>query len=171
MQVDPVTRELNIYNRIGEDRNIYFQLPGDVSSVSKQTDSGSIINSMTAYSTSGFAAEADFDSIMDIGLFEEAQSLSDVIDSGILVAYAAAEVAIKARPLPIITFQPLPESPERPNAPRVFRDWNIGDLVHLSARHGRLQLDRQLLRVFSFSVSFPDTGGANVSNVQTTAGS
>ena len=170
MEVDPATRELNIYTRIGSDTGVLFQLPGDVRSVSRQTDSGSIINFLTAYSNSGSASEADPDSLVDLGLFEEAQSLSDVINTGILRAYAAGEIFFKSRPLPIITFQPLPESPERPNAPRVFEDFNIGDLVRLTARKGRLQLDRQVLRIFSFSVRFPDTGGAEVSDLQTTFG-
>jgi len=170
MLVDPVTRELNIYARIGVDSGILFQLPGNVSSVSRQTDSGSITNYITAYSSAARASEADAESLSDYGLFEEAQSLSDVVNSETLTAWAAGEIFVHSRPLPIISFQPQPESPENPNAPRVFRDYNIGDFVRLTARKGRLQLDRQPLRIFSFTVSFPETGGAQVSDFQTAAG-
>ena len=170
MYVDPVTRELNIYTRLGTDNGVLFQLPGNVSAVSRQTDSGSITNYLTAYSSVARASEADPDSLSDLGLFEEARSLSDVVNEDTLQAYAAGEIFVWHRPLAIISFQPVPESPELPYAPRVFRDYNIGDYVRLTARKGRLQLDRQILRIFAFTVQFPDTGGALVSDFQTTAG-
>ena len=170
MVVDPATRELNISQRVGADQGVIFELPGDVSQVTRATDSGRILNYITAYSAAGSRAEADAESISQLGLFEEAQSLSDVINTNILVAFAAGEILVKSRPLRIVTFQPLAESAERPLSPRVFRDFNIGDTVRLTVRHGRLRLNRQFLRIFSFTVGFPDTGGTAVSDIQTTMG-
>ena len=168
MAVDPVTRKLNISTRIGTDKGIIFELPGDVTQVNRQTDSGRILNFFTAYSSAGSATEVDADSVSRLGLFEEAQSLSDVVNPNILLAFAAGEIFVKSRPLRIVTFQPLAESIERPFSPRVFRDFNIGDIVRLSMHHGRMSMDRQPLRMFSFTVSFPETGGAHVGDIQTT---
>ena len=167
MLVDPVTRELNIYAMIGTVKDIIFEFPGDVTSVNRATDSGRITNYFTAYSQAPPQSVADFESISRLGLFEEAQSLSDVFDVEILRAFAAGEILVKARPLRIVTFQPIPESVERPYAPRVFRDYTIGDTIMLTANHGRVRFARQYLRIFSFTVNFPETGGAAVGDIQT----
>lgn len=166
MSVDPDTRELNIYTKIGETKDVVFELPGSVSSVNRTTDSGRIINFITAYSSGGSWSESDIESVSRLGLFEEAQSLSDVLNVNILAAFAAGEILVRSRPLRIITFVPMPESIEQPYWPRVFRDFNIGDTVMLSAHHGRVQFDRQLLRAFTMTVNFPETGGAAVSSFQ-----
>lgn len=168
MLVDPGTRKLNISMRVGSDNGVAFELPGTVNQINRVTDSGRILNYLTAYSATGAQADADYDSIAKLGLFEEAQSLSDVVDPNILAAYAAGEVFVKGRPLRIITFQPRAETIENPSLPRVIRDYNIGDIVRLTVNHGRLRLNRQPLRIFSFSLNFPDTGGASVSDIQTT---
>lgn len=170
MSVDPLTRRLNIYSRIGVNHGILFELPGNVAQVSRSTDAGRLINYMTAYSAAGSQAEANADSINQLGLFEEAQSLSDVVGPRadlILSAYAAGEILVKSWPLRFIAFQPMAESVEQPFAPRAFRDFNVGDIVRLTVRHGRMSMIQQALRMFAFSVSFPDTGGAAVSEIQT----
>lgn len=165
MIVDPETRALNIYAAMKNATECRYQLGNNVATVSRNTDAGRMINYMTAYSSSaGYAAVTDPDSCATYGLYEEAQSLSDVVNPTILAAFAAAEIAVKHHPLSVITFTPKPET----YVP--FRDFNVGDTVELTAQHGRLQITEQLLRMFSFSVGESRNGtfGA-VSGIQTVA--
>ena len=170
MLVDPVTRELNIYAQLKRDRGVQFELGNNVQNVSRQVDGGSTKNYFTAYSNIGAVYDVNMASLTRLGLFEESASLSDVVNVGILDAFAGSTVAVYGWPLPMINFTPMPYSPERDDQPRVFQDYNLGDIVQLTARKGRLRLDHQAVRIFAFSVDFQDTGYEQVTGIQTTAG-
>jgi hypothetical protein len=171
MLVDPASRALNIYSKLQKIRpQVLFDYGRNVGSVSRNSDSARICNRMIAYSSIvGSAQVDDTESQRAIGVFEESVSLSDVVDQSILQAYAAAEVAVRGRPLRIATFVPRPFSSQRPNDPRIFNDFNIGDVGYLNVDKGRLKLTKQAVRIFGAAVAFNDNGTESITSVQTTA--
>lgn len=169
MEVDPTTRNLNIYSLIQKNNGVTFDLDRNLQSISRQTDAGRTINYLNAYSSIGNYSVVDADSLAELGLFEEARSLSDVVNPDILQAYAAGEVFVYRRPLPILSFAPKPYSEEFPDYPRPFRDYDIGDIVVLNAHRGRMNLDNVACRIFSYTLEFQDNGDERVTDVQVTA--
>ena len=168
MFVHPFTRELHIVQQIQESKGVHYELGRNVKRATRRTETGRTVNWLSAYSSVGYEAANDPDSIADTTLFEEAVSLSDVVDRGILLAYAAGEVALKKRPLPMLDFQPHTMDPSNPQDYLPFRDFNPGDLVHLTARKGRLQLDKQLIRLFGYTLGFNPNGSISMTGIQST---
>lgn len=172
MIVDPTTRKLNIYARVGEEQTeVFFEYGGAAQNVQRECDISRMCNRMHAYSSVGYAVAEDLDSQAEFGLHEEAVSLSDVTDVTILQAYADAEVAVRGVPLRFHTFEPRPPSFLNPLDPRIFRDFGMGDTVYVKAERGRLQVPKQAVRIFGGTVTWPDDGSGTerLGSVQTTA--
>lgn len=167
--VDPVTRELNIYRKLGVTRpDVVFEYGNNLASVSRDCDASRMCNRMIAYSSVGFAVSEDIISQRVYGTFEEAVSLTGVVDVSILQAYANAEVAVRSTPQRFVGFQPRQYSSAFPNDPRLFRDFNISDTITLKARRGRIQVPSQQVRVFGATISFSDNGQEQLTSLQTT---
>lgn len=170
MLVDPITRKLNIYAKLQTIRpQLFFDYGKNVDSVARNSDSSRICNRMIAYSAAGRAQVDDLISQNEYGVFEEAVSLADVTDISILQAYAAAEIAVRSRPLRISTFTPRPFSSQNPNDPRIYEDFNIGDIGYLNINKGRLKLSKQAVRIFSAAIGFNDDGTESITSIQTTS--
>lgn len=172
MLVDPLTRQLNVYQQLRNESGARYELGKNITSVSRAVDSGRITNFITAYSSSAAPSVTDPFSCAEYGLFEEAQSISDVVNPGILAAYAGAELSVKSRPLAMLQFQPMaPDDPDSSlKIPRPFEDFFVGDTVKLTAKKGRMVIEDQLLRLFSFTVGETQNGMfGHMTNVQTVA--
>jgi hypothetical protein len=169
--VDSATRQLNIFRKIGEIKSkVVFEYGANLKGASRSTDSARICNRFIAYSAAGYAISEDEDSQQIYGLFEEAQSLADVTDIAILQAYADAEVAIRSMPLPFHSFDPKMNYTGSA-APRIFQDYNVGDICYLKVNRGRYKTGKQAVRLFGLTVGFDnDSGQEIVSSIQTTAG-
>lgn len=170
MEVDPSTRELNIYESLSNETDAYFEYGVNVQSVSRSSDASKIVNHFTAFGSNNLSAVAeDPDSVLVYGHMQETASLSDVIDQTILAAYANAEIAIRSQPLRIYTFTPLKSSVNVTYVPRLFDDFIIGDIVYLTVNKGRLSVDRQRIRAFSTTLVFDQNGNEQLSTIQSTA--
>lgn len=170
MAVDPVTRELNIYRKLGSVLpDVRFEYGSNVIKARRTSDSSRICNRFIAYSAVGYAVAEDLSSQADIGLMEESLSLTGVVDVSILQAYANAEVAVRSRPIRLSSFDPRKASSARPEDPQVFRDLNVGDVVFESVDRGRLQVVKQAHRIFGMTVTWDVAGMPQISNMQTTA--
>jgi len=165
--VDPATRRLNIYARLGTTQpEAYFEYGGNATSVSRTCDSARLSNRIIAYSSIGAVQVDDVDSQSRYGVFEEAISLSDVRDTSILLAYANAELAVRSTPLRFHSFSPR----QGPSVPRLFEDFDVGDTCYVTARRGRLQVLKQAVRIFGATVTWPDEGSdqEQITSIQTT---
>lgn len=169
MSVDPASRLLNIYTRIGVDNpEAFFEYGGHARGLSRSCDSARIANRIIVYSSTGWTQANDTTSQATYGMFEEAISLSDVKDSAILQAYANAELAVRSNPLRFHNFDPATRS----NSLSIFDDYGLGDTVYVRVARGRLQIPKQAVRVFGATVTWPDEGGEErVTAIQTTASS
>lgn len=188
-RVDPATLQFNTYyNRVkstlgvygrGQDRpNAVFGYkwgPENLKQLRRTTDPSQIANMFVSLGQYGAGLVPVPASILQNGLFEVQQSLSDVVSQTILDAYAAAEAFIRAYPMQIYSFSPMAvHSSEAGNVPQPFDDYDVGDMVYLGANYGRLQLPQgggtsgQVVRIYGFEVDIDDEGNETVSNVQTT---
>lgn len=168
LAVDPVTRELNIYSFFGAPRpKLGFELGKNVTSVTTNTDVSKMCNRMIAYSTIGYAVAEDQVSQQRFGVFEEAVSLSDVVDITILQAYANEEVAVRSTPLAMHNFLTR-QSTSAGKDPLIFRDFNIGDIGKLRVVDD-LDPIAQAVRLFGATVNFNPNGSVTLADIQTTA--
>lgn len=193
--VDPITRALNVYYQtvvagvtgkgVDRGRGILFTYPGNCSDAERDKDGTHTANRYEAIGQNvGVGRADDLVSQQQNGLFEDQGSLSDVVDNNILIAYANAEIVVRAQPWTVITVTPRPASAaiDTPTAaqygtkigavPQPFQDYGIGDIVYAVIRRGpRMQIGvqtPQALRVFGFTISIDDSGIERVSGLQTT---
>jgi hypothetical protein len=169
--IDPSTRLLNIYDRLGEDRiHVNFEYGTNVNSASRRSDSARIVNRIFVYGSGGTTAQVseDHESIARYGLFEESISLSDVTDNTILAAFGQAELAVRAWPQRFISFEPR-RYLLSPRDPLLFQDFNIGDTVYATIKKNRFDVSRQAVRVFGATLNWDDAGNVHLTSVQTTA--
>lgn len=169
--IDPGDKSISFHQRIGSQQNVMFMYGdtgGNLQSVTRQIDGASMANRMNAVGKFATRVYQDTGSVNFYGLHEEQQSLSDVPNTDILDAYAQAEVIYRGYPR--ITFQMTPFPSNGENAiPRPFIDYNIGDEVFLTAKRGRMQIDKQDIRIFGFTIGIDENDVERVSNIQTTA--
>lgn len=166
--VDPQTRKMNIYRRVGRTRpEVLFEYGSNVVSSTRSCDASRTCNRMIAYSSIGFAVAEDLISQSNYGTFEEAVSLTGVVDVSILQAYVNAEIAIRSTPQRFSSFQPR-QSSSFSSDPQIFRDFNISDTVTQRVRRGRLQVPSQQTRVFGATVNFLSNGQPQLASLQTT---
>lgn len=171
-EVHPVTRQLNIFAKISVDRpNVRwaFKEHGNcnLADLDDSLDGTSIANRFWARGkfSSGFGELPE--SIDRIGVFEDTGSLSDITDQNILDAYANEEVVFRGWPRATFTLTPKPES--KASVPKLFRDFNIGDINYLDAERDGQEIIDQALRVFGVTLDIDKLGVGTLSNLQTTA--
>lgn len=168
MLVDPTTRALNIFAMIGSPKpKLAYEYGKNVTTVTTSVDASKMCNRLIAYSTAGYAVAEDTASQKAYGVFEEAVSLSDVVDISILQAYANAEIAVRSTPLALHNFG-VRQSSSLLKDPLFFRDINIGDIAKLRVVD-KLDPITQAVRLFGATVGFNNNGSLSLSDIQTTA--
>lgn len=169
VEVDPTTRRMNLYTTLPVSTSTtFFQYGGNARQVSRSSDSSRITNRIIVYGPTGWVQADDAVSQAAIGVMEEAVSLSDVRDTTILQAFANAELVVRSNPLRFSSFEPR----SGPSAPRIFQDFSVGGFGYVAVDRGRLQISKQLFRIFGTTVTWPDDGSGTerVSSIQTLAG-
>jgi hypothetical protein len=166
-EINPASRLLDIYYpRKGTLRPEiilgYNWGPNNVGNLRVQTDGAAVRNRHRA-STTYIIAEAEDDQSIDLyNMRTEISSLGDVTDN-IAGAYANGEVAFKSQPKKTLTITLRPGNA----SPQVFRHFEIGDTLYLTARGGRDPIEKQAVRVFGVSVSIDENGLETVSTLKT----
>lgn len=185
--IDPLTRKFNTYRNeffegkeglagLGKNRGsgIRFTFPGNCLSVNKSTDGIKTQNRTEVTGPMGVAKAENVASREENGLFEAVDSLPEVYNTNILIAYATIETETLEKPFTIITFSPKAVAQSdipTPAVPRPFEDYEIGDIVYAVIKKGRLQIGLktpQAVRVFGFTTMIEDSGTEKISNLQTT---
>ena len=93
-----------------------------------------------------------------MGIVEEVANLSDAKNSDILQYYAAGEVAVRSSPRKTYSITPFPYFTNG-RVPEPFVDYDIGDIVTLSAKWGkRINIEGEPLRVFGMSFNIDEEG-------------
>jgi hypothetical protein len=171
--IDPVTRMLNIVPRLGQDRrSCKWLFLADNSRQSNLDDcvedvSGEIVNDIRVKGKYATAFDQDGVSKARYGVFQEAPSLLDVVDTNILAAYAGAELAYRSEPRITYTLTPKPST--KASVPKLFRDFNIGDTTYLTARRDFVNVVDQAERVFGATLNIRNDDSFTLTNLQTTA--
>lgn len=187
--VDPVTRQMHLFgpgasstpdiaNGMGVDRGegIRFTYPGNCIQATRSGDGTQTANRMYGIGQFGVGRADDVTSQSNLeGLFEAADSLSDVVDTNILIAYANVEVTVRAYPWTIITLTPrglTADDDVNPGVPRPYDDYFLGDIVYERVDRGSFQVGTddalQQCRLFGFTIGIDENGLEKVSQVQTT---
>jgi hypothetical protein len=165
-QVDPISRELNLYGAggtLGTDRPEahfgYYLGPSNIDRFNFAEDGFSVRNYMTAYGNPGVTPgqAIDRESMGAFGIFEETANLTNVANSGILAAYAGAEVAVNALPRITYTISPFPWRSDLP-IPRFKQDYDIGDFGRFSVNAGAVSVYGQHVRFYGATASITDEG-------------
>lgn len=181
--INPLTRKLSTYRNeirggiagLGVDRGsgIRFTYPGNCTSVSRNSDGTKTQNRTEVVGQYGVGKAESVQSVSENGLFETVDSLPEVTNSNILIAYANIETDTLEKPFKIINFNPRSVNDGKSHAvPRPFEDYEIGDVVYSTIEKGpRLRVGLQSpqpVRIYGLTVSISDDGVETISNVQTT---
>jgi hypothetical protein len=171
--IDPITRKLNLHglgSPLGQDRPEahfgYYLGPSNVDRFGFAEDGFSIRNYMNAYGNQGVTPghAEDVNSMGAFGVFEESANLTNVGNSGILVAYAGAEVAVNAYPRITYTISPFPWRADLP-IPRFKEDYDIGDRGRFSANAGAMTVYNQHVKFYGATASITDEGVERISKL------
>lgn len=166
--IDVQDRKLNMYSFIGEEKDVFWGYntgQNNLAQISKNTDASTVVNNMYVTGKNVTALAVDDFSQSNYGIFAESESISDVSDDLIVEAFANAEVAIRSEPRQTVNFVPLGSGPSY--IPQPFTDYNIGDIVKVSADKGRLKLQNKKVRIFAMNISIDNNGVEKVSSIQT----
>ena len=178
--VDPVTRMMNIdYDQIkaglygrGTDRiNTLFAIgwpagPRNLQRFQRTIDVSQMKNRIVAQGRYGSYKYGDLASQNKHGIFTEQIALSDVTNEQILKAFAVAEIAVRSKPKVVYSMDPFPYT-DRFYVPQIFIDYNIGDIVYVTALGGRISIERQPIRVFGATINIDNEGVERVTGLQT----
>lgn len=173
--VDPLSRELNIVARRGQDRpdaKWYFIADrpeaSNITRLNERFDGSTVTNDVKARGKFSTARATSSESMARFGLRQEAAQLSDVVDNNVLNAYANAEIVYRAFPRAIYTITPGTTRPEM-GKPEPFVDFDIGDTTYLTARRDEFIVDEQAIRIFGMDLSIGDDGSETVNTLKTYA--
>lgn len=172
-KVDPLTRVLNIYRRIGIYRSdckwIYL---GDghsrfsnLADVDELVDGTIVRNDIRTQGRYARIQATDASSQYEYGVFQSTPNLSDVTDSNILAAYSNAEIVYLRQPR--VTYTLTPKSSAQKKVPKLYRDFNVGDTTLLTARKNFISVTDQEQRIFGATLSISKLGVEMLSNLQT----
>jgi hypothetical protein len=170
IRVDPVTRVLDLYVKYQRDMTTaVFGFGGDTlqntSDAGRRIDASELCNRFTAVGKFGSFVAEDGTSQAKYGIFEETGTLSDVANPTVLGAYAGVEVALRSEPRQTYTIEPK-QWKSGSNVPRLFLDYDVGDIVYFSIDRGRFSVAKQGVRVFAVTVNIDEQGGEKVTNMQ-----
>lgn len=175
IEVDPDTLELNVYYpRKGVVRDTHFgfgRVPNNLKNVTRQEDGRRGVQRMMISGQNNVAVAEDTDAMDALGLMiEESESLNDVTDGNILLAYAGAEVAVRGYGLvtdSIVLF-PRSNAQSAVRIPRIFDDYYVGDYVWVSCKAGpELTFTKEKMRVFSVSMSIDENNNEIIDSMST----
>lgn len=197
--VDPITRNMNIYNRTNAtnfpvtstpgnaganswiysaDRTAYLHLDyqtgkSNLASWRKTQDGSAMTNRLNVQGKYALGLAQDATSQSTYGIFEDLVSLPDVIDATntVLPAYANAEIAIRKNPKTLYDVQLQVASP---NTPLLFIDFNVGDkaLLDVQGLTGNFisnQTASITVRIFGVSLTIDSQGNEALSGLQLAA--
>jgi len=172
--VDPLTRVVTWhrkYRRVKDDVVFGFEWgPQNVSGFGRNIEADSQVNYMVATGAPGTVAQFAHNQAQqaDIGLIEETAALADIKDSNVLLAYAGAEIIVRAPGKITYSVTPFSYNPsEYGGVPEPFVTYRVGDQVRLTAEHPpRIDIRGQAIRVFGMSLTISDTGVATLSALQ-----
>jgi hypothetical protein len=181
IDIDVLTRQFFVYRkkqRVRDGSNPaqpavifgYGWGPSNVSSVSRQLDGSTVVNSLIVVggTASTPAISSDQPSQTAYGFIEEMASLSDL--SGLnanqtLLYYANAEVAIRKTPRQLYSLTPFNWT-SGSSVPEPFVDYRIGDVVRLGI-NAKPRLQTQLgVRVFGMSFNIDEEGNEKIGALQ-----
>lgn len=195
--VDPVTRNLNVYNRTNAtnfpdavagaqagafgtflysaDRTSVLRFEyaygsDNLQSFQKTSDSSVMVNRLNVQGKYAVGFAEDSTSESTYGVFEDVASLPDVIDASgsVLPFYANAEVAFRKNPK--VTYQI--QTKTGAVTPRLFIDFNIGDRAMLNVG-GSQSLSggtlQQTIRIFGVQLDIDAQGNEKLSGLQLSA--
>lgn len=172
--VDPLTRVITWhrrYRRVKDDVVFGFRWgPGNVRALGRNIDTDSQINyivvSGAPASTPQYADDTTQQS--QIGLLEENIVLSDVIDNGVMLAYAGAEIIVRSNGQVSYAVQPFPLTYNLPsNVPEPLQAYRVGDQVRFTAiSPPRVNIRGQAIRVFGINIDIDENGLAVVQPLQ-----
>lgn len=185
--VDPVTRKMNLWGQgasgtplistgrgIDQGADVLFSYPGNCTAASRTRDGLQTQNRLEVLGQYGVGRADDIGSQAQNGLLESSQSLSEVVDTNILIAYGQAQVVIKRNPWKVITFTPRPviaSDSTTPAVPRPYQDFGLGDIVYVQLNRGSMREglpNPQPVRAFGWTLSISDNGVERLSQMQTT---
>jgi hypothetical protein len=171
--VSPLDRYMNIKdpNEFNIRDNVQFgyrTMPSNLAAVARQQDGLRVNNRMIVQGSPGLAIQDDVDSIDELDLMIEGwASLGDINNIDILSAYAGSQLAFSSYPVSTITVKPM-----IPNKsiwlPRLGLHYDLGDIGFLSANRGRLQLNKQPIRIFGQTYNFTQEGDPVVTSMDFT---
>lgn len=175
--IDPVTIELNVVERIGSvNLDVQWsylegadgQMGGNLADLDDILDGDSVANDIIARGKYASARASDPIAQEYLqGVFQDAPSLSDVVNIEILEAYTNAEIVYRSLPQEKFTLKPKPTSAAGlTSVPKLFRDFQIGDTNLLVARKEDASVE-QNIRIFGASLAISDLGVETLSNLQT----
>jgi hypothetical protein len=161
---DPVTRVLTWhrrYRRVKDDVVFGFQWgPKNLSDFTRNIDADSQVNYLLATGSPAAGPMYAHNQAQQaqIGLIEEQVSLSDVVDPSVLLAYAGAEILVRANGRITYGIMPFPYSPEvEGGVPEPFVAFRVGDQCRFTAVHSpRVNIRGQAIRVFGLSLSIDE---------------
>lgn len=171
IRVDPITRQLSttpptdFQDRTGVIFG-YNVEPNNLADITENDDGSNTAERVTVVGGNGVITAADdAAAIAAHGGFmrDEWLSISDVVDTTIIGAYANAELVYRRYGTKTFDFQVQPYA----DIPRLFDDFELGDKVYLSADAGALQLDRQAVRIFSVTIEVDAQGNEIMSQIGT----
>ncbi len=196
LRVDPVTRLLTTHREpildnteqhpyylegLGTDRpNTLFAYglgPDNLSTFVERIDASTLANVINAVPDVGPAQQTDDpDSLLQYGTFESDFPMTGTgIGVEILQAGATAEVYFRSQPRRTYEIKPFPWT-KGSSVPRIFDDYDIGDVVRFAAKRGWLEIptnlsegNAQLARVFGASISIDDNGDEHIDSLQLAA--
>jgi len=171
---DPLTRTITWhrrYRRVKDDVVFGFEWgPRNLSDFGRNIEADAQINYMVVTGAPGTTPQYAHNTGQQalIGLIEEQIALSDMKDNGMMLAYAGAEVIVRAGGHVTYGVTPFMVKPDQQgNVPEPFVDYRLGDQCRLTAVHPpRVNIRGQAIRIFGFGITIDDNGVAKVSNLQ-----
>jgi hypothetical protein len=163
---DPITRNVTWhrkYRRIKDDVVFGFEWgPQNVSDFSRNIDADAQVNYLVTTGASGTTPQYAHNQPQQaqIGLLEEQIAIPDMKDNSMMLAYAGAEIIVRAYGRITYGVTPFPYSPEvEGGVPEPFVDWRVGDQVRLTAVHQpRVNIRGQAIRIFGINLSVNENG-------------
>lgn len=171
--IHPETRQMHIYewDNFADNTQAIFGLnwgPRNVANVTRSINADDMKNQYYTVGKYGIAEANDADSINYYNLHQEVLNVNDVADINILGAISNAELAVNKTPRVTINFLPMAEGEMSENVPQLFRDFNIGDQVYLTAKRHDVEIVNQAVRVFGISLDINESGLEHISQLETT---
>lgn len=171
IEVDPETRELNVYLKKGNVKSIYFAYnwgPSNIKEFSKRTDLSIFANNLVGRSN-GVApvmlATAS-GSLSKYGIFENVINLNqNAANQKALEFFTAAEYLFTSEPLISYSITPYPYTTGSA-VPEPFVDYDIGDQVKFRAIKAPRIDESGSFRIFGMSVSIGDDGNETIGELQ-----